>query len=143
MPDQPPFEPKIQEDREEDEGEGERFKVEKDVKILQAQFQDLSYVDMRMVCRGLVEWMENHGNIGDIYYHKNFEFSKISAFLDYQGWPDTPHSERLVQLDRAVDAGWMGKRVDKEEIPPWDMLYREVRSRYSQRFKFREEARDS
>ncbi|PMD61955.1 uncharacterized protein K444DRAFT_611171 [Hyaloscypha bicolor E] len=147
MPDQPPFEPKIQEDREEgddddeDEGEGERFEVEKDVKILQAQFQDLSYVDMQMVCQELVQWMEDHGKTGDIYYHKIFEFSKISAFLDYQGWPDTPLSERLVRLDRAVDAGWIGKRVDKEEIPPWDMLYREFRSCYSHRLKFREEPR--
>lgn len=142
MPDQPPFEPKIEEDWEggdEDEDEDDRLKVEKDVKILQAQFQDLSYVDMRMVCRELVQWMDNH----EYYYDKNFDFSKISTLLDYQGWPDTPHSERLVQLDRAVDAGWVGKRVDKEEIPPWDMLYREVHAHYSHRLKFRDEARDS
>ncbi|KAN0095145.1 hypothetical protein V8E51_015856 [Hyaloscypha variabilis] len=148
MPDQPPFEPKVQEDREEgdeDEAESERegFKVEKDVNILQAQFQDLSYVDMLMVCQDLVQWMEDHGYHGTIYYHNIFDFSKISAFLDYQGWPDTPHSELLDQLDRAVDAGWTGKKVDKEEIPPWDMLYREIRSHYSHRLKFRGEARDS
>jgi hypothetical protein len=116
MPDQPPFEPKIPEDwYDEDDDEDE---IEEDVKILQTQFQDLSYVDMQMVCKDIVQWMQDHDNHGEIYYQKNFNFSKISAFLDYQGWPDTPNSERLIGLDRTVEAGWMGKRVDKEEIPP-------------------------
>jgi hypothetical protein len=109
--------------------------METDVNKLQAQFQDLSYVDMRTVCQEMVQWMENHGRTGGVYYHSNFDFSKIAPFLDYRGWPDTPHSERLVHLDHAAKAGWMGMRVDKQEIPPWDMLYREIRSRYSHRLE--------
>jgi hypothetical protein len=144
MPDQPPFEPKIEEYSEhgdDDDEEDERF--EKDVKILQARFQDLSYVDMRAMCQELIEWMEGHGNTGSVYYNETFEFSRIVAFLNYQGWPETPHGERLAHLDGAADAGWVGKRVDKDEIPPWDMLYREIHSHYSHRLKFRGEARVS
>jgi len=63
--------------------------------------------------------------------------------LDYLGWPEMPNSERLARLDAAVEVGWTGKKVDKDEVPPWDMLYREVHSHYSYRHSFCGEARSS
>jgi len=138
IPDQPPYDPRVSEGREvlegdEDEGGNEQPQVEKNVNKLQGKFQEMSYVDMRNTCQKLVDWMDTHGRYGDLDYHETFDFSRVAAVLDYQGWPDTPHNDRLVQLDLAVDAGWIGKRVDKEEIPPWDILYREIRSQYEGR----------
>jgi hypothetical protein len=135
VPDQLPFEPKRH--------EGEGYYVEDDVKILQAQFEDLSYVDLRKVCRDIVQWMEDVDNFANTILSADVEFLKFATIFDYLGWPETPNSERLTRLDAAVEAGWTGKRVDKDEVPPWDVLYREVRSRYSNRHSFREEARNN
>jgi hypothetical protein len=136
VPDQPPFEPTPLEGDDEEE----------DVKILQTRFENLSYVDMREVCQEVVHWMENPDNFVNMRLLWNAdatEFLNIAAIFDYLGWPETPNSERLARLDAAVEAGWMGKRVDKDEVPPWDVLYREVHSRYSYRYSLRGEASSS
>jgi hypothetical protein len=136
VPDQPPFEPTRLEGDDEEE----------DVKTLQARFEDLSYVDMREVCREVVRWMENVDNFVNmrlLWDANATEFSNIAAIFDYVGWPEAPNSERLARLDAAVEAGWTGKRVDKDEVPPWDMLYREVHSRYSYRHSPRGKATSS
>ena len=100
---------------------------EEDVKTLQGRFEDLSYVDMREVCRDVVRCMEGTDNlvIPSLSWDTRETFLKIAAVFDYQGWPEALNSERLNRLDAAVDAGWMGKKVDKDEVPPWDVLYRE------------------
>jgi hypothetical protein len=119
MPDQPPFEPTRPEG---DDGE-------EDVKTLQTLFEDLSYVDMRQVCREVVQWMKIPDNIVDTRLRWVTEFSDIATVFDYLGWPEMLIGERLARLDAAVEVGWTGKRVDKE-VPPWDMLCREVCSYY-------------
>lgn len=126
VPDQPPFEPTRLEGGNEKE----------DVKTLQRRFQDLSYVDMREICRHVVQEMEranDHVDTRPSWDAYPSEFLKIATIFDYLGWPETPNSEILVRLDAAAEAGWTGKRVDKDEVPPWDVLYREVHSRYSYR----------
>ncbi|KAF8850849.1 hypothetical protein BDZ45DRAFT_751283 [Acephala macrosclerotiorum] len=136
VPDQPPFEPTRL------EGDGE----EEDVKTLEMRFEDLSYVDMREACRDVVQWMEDVDNLVDTRLFLNVdatELLNIAAIFDYLGWPEIPNSERLARLDAAAEAGWVGRRVDKDEVPPWDVLYREVHSRYSYRYSFRGEARSS
>ncbi|CZR56437.1 uncharacterized protein PAC_06325 [Phialocephala subalpina] len=133
VPDQPPFEPTGL------EGDDEK----EDVKTLQRRFEDLSYVDMREVCRDVVQWMKDIDNFVHARLPYVTEFLNIAAIFDYLGWPETPNSERLARLDAAVEAGWTGKRVDKDEVPPWDMLYREVHSLYSYHYSFRGEARSS
>ncbi len=127
VPDQPPFQPPFQ--RTLQEGDDE----EGDVKPLQIRFDDLSYVDMREVCRDVVRCMEGTDNpvIPSLSWDSRETFLKIAAIFDYLGWPEALNSERLNRLDAAVDAGWMGKRVDKDEVPPWDVLYREVHSHFS------------
>jgi hypothetical protein len=110
VPNQPPFEPKRR------EGDG----GEENAKTLETRFEDLSYVDMREACRDVAQQMED-ANAPELF--------KVFAIFDYLGWFETPNSELLARLDAAVDVGWRGKRVDKDEVPPWDVLYREVRSR--------------
>lgn len=129
VPDQPPFEPMRL------EGDDKK----EDVKTLQTRFEDLSYVDMRKVCRDMVRWMEDADNLVNTRLPRDAdatEFLNIAAIFDYLGWPEMPNSERLARLDAAVKNGWTGKRVDKDEVPPWDVLYREVHSRYSCRYSF-------
>jgi hypothetical protein len=117
VPDQPPFELRRLEGDDEEE----------DVKTLQARFEDLSYVDMRKVCREVVHWMRFNDWSVDL---GRIEFSQIAGIFNYLGWPETPYSERLARLDAAVETGWTGKRVDKDGVPAWGVLYREVRSGY-------------
>lgn len=117
VPDQPPFELRRLEGDDEEE----------DVKTLQARFEDLSYVDMRKVCREVVRWMRLNYCSVDL---GRIEFSQIAGIFNYLGWPETPYSERLARLDAAVETGWTGKRVDKDGVPAWGVLYREVRSGY-------------
>lgn len=136
VPDQPPFQRNLQEGDDEEE----------DVKTLQRRFDDLSYVDMREVCRDVVRCMEGTDNpvIPSLSWDSDREtFLKIAAVFDYLGWPEALNSERLNRLDAAVDAGWMGKRVDKDEVPPWDVLYREVHAQFSFLYSIRGEARSS
>jgi hypothetical protein len=135
VPDQPPFQRTLQEG---DDGEG-------DVKTLQRRFDDLSYVDMREICRDVVRHMEGTNNpiIPSLSWDSRETFLRISAVFDYLGWPEALNSERLNRLDAAVDAGWMGKRVDKDEVPPWDVLYREVHSHFSYLYNSRGKLRSS
>ncbi|KAE8446031.1 hypothetical protein EG329_012539 [Mollisiaceae sp. DMI_Dod_QoI] len=99
VPDQPPFEiTRLLEGDDEEE----------DVETLQRRFENLSYVDMREVSQGMVEWMK-HADAK--------EFLNITAIFDYLGWPEAPNSERLARLDAAVEVGWTGRRVDKDEVP--------------------------
>ena len=108
VPDQPPFEPKRL------GGDG----VNQNVKMLEKQFEDLSYIDMREACRSMVQHVINVPETPDLL--------KALTVFDYLHWFEMPISERLIRLDTAVEVGWAGKRVDKEEVPPWDMLYREI-----------------
>ena len=135
VPEQPPFQRTLQEG---DDEEG-------DVKTLQRRFDDLSYVDMREVCRDVVRHMEgtNDPVIPSLSWDSRETFLRISAVFDYLGWPEALNSERLNRLDAAVDAGWMGKRVDKDEVPPWDVLYREVHSHFSYLYNSRGKPRNS
>jgi hypothetical protein len=133
VPDQPPFEPTRL------EGDVE----EEDVQTLQTRFENLSYVHMRGVCRDVVRWMEDANNLINTRLPWVTEFLNITAIFDYLGWPEMSNSELLARLDAAVEAGWTGRRVDKDEVPPWDVLYREVHSRYSYRLRFCGEARSS
>jgi len=130
VPDQPPFEFKsLSDDAKED-----------DVKTLQTRFEHLSYVDMRTICRDIVQWMDHAdslANTGVPWDANATEFLKIAAIFDYLGWPEPPNSERLARLDAAAEAGWRGKKVDKEEVLVWDMLYREVHARYEDRYRSR------
>ena len=112
MPDQPPFEPKRL------GGDG----VENDVKALEKRFQDLSYVDMREACRGVLQ------QIDITKVPESSDLFKAFTVFEYQGYFEMPVSERIIRLDAATEAGWTGKRVDKEEVPPWDVLYHEIRS---------------
>ena len=131
VPDQLPFKPKGH--------DGEGYYVEEDVKILQTQFEDLSYVDLIKVCKEVVQWMLNVDVYANTRFAADVEFLKFAAIFDYLGWPDVPNIERLARLDAAVETGWMGKRVGKDEVLVWDVLYREVRPRYSYRYKFFEQ----
>lgn len=134
VPDRPPFEPTRLEGDDKEEH----------VKKLQTRFEDLSYVDMREVCRAVVRWMEDadHPDNTRLPWDADVtKFLNIAAIFDYLGWPEMPNRERLARLDAAVEVGWTGKRVDKGEVPPWDLLYREVHSRYSYRHSFCGEAR--
>jgi hypothetical protein len=90
---------------------------EENTETLRKRFEEMSYVEMKETCRDAVHCV-----------NKPESFVKALAVLDYVGWFETPNSERLSRLDAAVSAGWMGKRVDKNEVPPWDLLFREIRS---------------
>ena len=110
VPDSPPFELKRL------RGEG----LEGPGKTLTTRFEDLSYVDMREACRDMFQEIINT----DVP-----ELSGLTnAFVvfEYIRWFEMPINECLARLDAAVEVGWTGKRVDKEEVPPWDMLYSEV-----------------
>lgn len=126
MPDQPPFRsPLLDVDNE----------VE-DLETLQARFEGLSYVDMQEVGERVVYWLRDTNNIakmGLLLDAKLNDFLSITALFDYLGWPELSNDERLSQLDNAVEAGWIGKRIDKGEVPPWDVLYREIHSSISYR----------
>ena len=111
IPNQPPFEP-IHVDG---------SSAKENSEALKARFEDMSYVDMREVCRCIVQ------RIGANPPH---DLIKPFLVLIYLGWVETPMTERFTQLDAAVEAGWTGKRLDKEETPPWNLLYRELRARY-------------
>ena len=114
VPDQPPFEPSRR------EGDGEMDNVE----TMETKFKNLSYVDMRETCRDVARWMKsvNHE-----------ELLQVLAVFEYLGWFEAPNSELLARLDAVVDAGWTGKKVDKDEVPPWDVLYREIYSNFGLR----------
>jgi hypothetical protein len=114
VPDQPPFQPNRE------EGDGAR----ENMTTTQAPFEDLSYVDMRTTCRTVAQWMENDNTD---------TLLKVSALFQQLGWFETPNNECLDRLDAAVDVGWTGRKVDKDEVPPFDMLYREIRSRFGHR----------
>jgi hypothetical protein len=111
LPDQPPFEPNHL------GGDG----VEESAKTMETRFENLSYVDMQNACRDVVQQIQVM-NAPDLF--------KVFVVFAYLGRFETPINEYLAPLDAAVEVGWTGKRVDKDEVPPWDMMYREVCSRY-------------
>ncbi|MCJ1386166.1 hypothetical protein MMC17_009292 [Xylographa soralifera] len=112
VPDQPPFEPKHL----------TSGGLEENAKTLETRYQDLSYVDMREACRSMFQ------QILDTNVPERLDLLNAFTVFEYIGWFEMPISECLIRLDAAVEVGWTGNRVDKEEVPPWDMLYREVRS---------------
>lgn len=93
VPDQPPFELNL---RDED--------TEEDMEILNTRFEDISYPDMRDACQDVVLWMASL---------RDFEWDKVRALFDYQGWFDMSNSTTIHLLEG----------VNKDEVPPWDMLY--------------------
>lgn len=117
VPDQPPFE----------SNRGEVNGGDENAKIWVTRFEDLSYVDMRETCRDLVKRMDD---VGSLKHDEPPELLKVFQIFSHFGWFETPVSELLARLDAAVDVGWTGKRVDKNEVPPWDVLYREICSHY-------------
>ena len=122
VPDQPPFEPKRL------GGDG----VKENAKTLEKRFEDLSYVDMREACRSIVQ-QTSYTNVSDVP-----NLLKVFLVFDYQGCFEIPNSnERLIRLDAAVEVGWTGKRVDKEEVPPWDMLFREFSLKFGLHLRVR------
>ena len=131
VPDQPPFQG-IRLDNDEEEY----------VKTLQTWFDDVSYMDMREVCREVVQCMEGYDSLAPRLPRDSREiFLKIAAVFDYLGWPKAPNSEHLNRLEAAANAGRVGKSMDKDEVPPWDVLYREVHNSYSYRYDIRGRAR--
>jgi hypothetical protein len=106
LPDQPPFKPRHPLGND----------TEENVKTMQKVFEDLSYVDMRAACRGVVVEM-----------HLLIAWESILLVSRYLDGPEVPVSELLVRLDAAADVGWKGKRVDKDEVTAWDVLYRELK----------------
>ncbi|MCJ1471533.1 hypothetical protein MMC13_000173 [Lambiella insularis] len=110
VPDQAPFEP----ERLEDDGVAENVQTPK------TQFEDLSYVEMRETCRCMLQLLDDtHEDVAS-------DLFRALTVFEYLGWPKMRIGELLERLDAAVEAGWTGKRIDKEEVPPWDMLYREL-----------------
>ena len=99
VPDQPPFKPKRR------EGDG----MEENAKALEKRFEDLSHVDMREASLDVALQM-NGADAPELF--------QAFAIFDYLGWFETLNSVRLARFDAAVDVGWTGKRVDKDEVPP-------------------------
>jgi hypothetical protein len=97
VPDQPPY-----------EIDG----VEKDAKKLQKSYEALSYIDMSQASRAMVRSLTTYTAP-----------DKVFEVYNYQGWHKSAISEIIDRLDAAVKVGWVGKWVDKDEIPPWDMLF--------------------
>jgi len=96
--------------------------VEEDGKMLQMAFEALSYVDMREATQAMVKCVNERTAPNE---------TKPLTVLDvygYLGWHESAINELIVRLDAAVEVGWIGKRVDKDEVPPWDMLFCDLRS---------------
>lgn len=110
----------------------DRHLVETHQSTLQAQYQDLSYADMRQVCQYVVNRLDS----SEVRYGR-FDFLHVAAILDYRGWPVSLHTETFMHLGSLADTGWLGLRIAKEEVTPWDLLYIEVRDRFSKRLEFR------
>jgi hypothetical protein len=83
---------------------------------LKAEFDDLSYVEMRDVCQSVAS---------QVRASLDFEMCKKLRMMEYMGSDKLPADESLIRLDAVVEVGRTGKRVDKEEVPPWNLLYRE------------------
>jgi hypothetical protein len=93
--------------------------VEKDAKTLQMSFEALSYVDMREATRAIVKYINKHTTLDNIIVKP----LAVLTVYDYLGWHESAISKFIVRLDAAVEVGWIGKRVDKDEVPPWDILF--------------------
>jgi hypothetical protein len=113
VPDQPPFE----------SNSPENDGVEENMETWKRSFEALSYKDMREACRGVTGYLNQHSTPAS----KAFT---IFAIYDHLGWFDSTKGNLLKHLDYAVNVGWIGKRVDKDEVPPWDMLFAALRSHF-------------
>ena len=112
VPDQPPFESRRPENSDAEEG----------AVIMEAFFKNMSFVVMKTACCDAVQIVDDP-MLSDFY--------QACVVFEYIGWLESPIEECLVLLDAAVETGcWTGKAIDKEEVPPWDVMYRAVRSYY-------------
>jgi hypothetical protein len=107
MPNQLPFEPK--------RIDGDGIGVEDNPETLEKHFKDMSYVDMRNACQGVVQQMDRN---------KPLEFRKAIIIFRHIGWFEFQARERLEYYDAAVEFGvWVGQKIDKEEVTPWDVFF--------------------
>ena len=96
--------------------------------FMMMQFENLSYVNMREACRLMDQLICEFGRSDMPEAVKSLVDHLFKAFtvFECQDWFPLPINEKLEGLDAAAEVGWTGRWVDKEEVPPWDMMYRQM-----------------